>query len=265
MKLTCDFSFTSAPHRPRGPWNATALFRAGKPGAWFDPSDLATLFQDSAGTLPVTAPGQPVGLMLDKSGRGKHATQANVAARPTYQESGGLRYLVFDGVDDFMVTSAIDFTSTNKMTVFAGVRKQSDAARGMVVEINAATGRVGIEAPESATPSFAMYSQGTVQSYAKQMAGYAAPISAVVTAIGDIGGDAAKLRINGIQAVQSLSDQGTGNYSNAAVYIGRRGGSSLPFNGNIYGLIMRGAASSAAEIAQAERWLAGKTGVVLQA
>lgn len=44
-----------------------ALFRDGSEGLWVDPSDLSTMFQDSAGTTPVTAPGQSVGLMLDKS------------------------------------------------------------------------------------------------------------------------------------------------------------------------------------------------------
>jgi len=49
------------------------LFANGEQGAWYDPSDFATLYQDSAGTTPVTALGQPVGLMLDKAnwdGRG---------------------------------------------------------------------------------------------------------------------------------------------------------------------------------------------------
>jgi len=44
-----------------------ALFASGEQGAWYDPSDLSTMFQDSAGTTPVTADGQPVGLILDKS------------------------------------------------------------------------------------------------------------------------------------------------------------------------------------------------------
>lgn len=44
-----------------------ALFAAGEQGAWYDPSDFSTLFQDSAGTTPVTAVGQPAGLILDKS------------------------------------------------------------------------------------------------------------------------------------------------------------------------------------------------------
>ena len=58
-----------------GGFSPSALFAGGTEGAWFDPSDIDTLFQDSAGTTPVTTAGQPVGLMLDKSGNGNHATQ----------------------------------------------------------------------------------------------------------------------------------------------------------------------------------------------
>lgn len=50
-----------------GAWSPLSLFAASEVGAWYDPSDLTTMFQDSAGTTPVTADGQPVGLILDKS------------------------------------------------------------------------------------------------------------------------------------------------------------------------------------------------------
>lgn len=66
-------------------WSPRALFANGEQGAWYDPSDLSTLYQDSAGTTPVTALGQPVGLMLDKSGRGNHASQPTSTSRPTLQ------------------------------------------------------------------------------------------------------------------------------------------------------------------------------------
>ena len=36
-------------------------------GVWLDASDLSTMYQDEAGTIPVTAMEQPVGLWLDKS------------------------------------------------------------------------------------------------------------------------------------------------------------------------------------------------------
>lgn len=46
--------------------NPRSLFAAGEQGFWYDPSDFSTMFQDAAGTTPVTALGQSVGLMLDK-------------------------------------------------------------------------------------------------------------------------------------------------------------------------------------------------------
>lgn len=64
------------------PFDPRRLFRNGEQGVWYDPSDLSTLFQNSAGTIPVTGVEQPVGLMLDKSGRGKHASQPTTTARP---------------------------------------------------------------------------------------------------------------------------------------------------------------------------------------
>ena len=45
----------------------TALFQAGEQGFFYDPNDLSTMFQNAAGTVPVTGAEQPVGLLLDKS------------------------------------------------------------------------------------------------------------------------------------------------------------------------------------------------------
>lgn len=46
---------------------AKALFGAGEQGIWLDPSDFSTMFQDNLGATPVTAVGQTVGLIMDKS------------------------------------------------------------------------------------------------------------------------------------------------------------------------------------------------------
>ena len=70
--------------RRSGGFSPAALFAAGEVGVWYDPSDLTTLFTDTAGTTPVTTPGQTVALMRDKSGRSNHATQATTLSRPTY-------------------------------------------------------------------------------------------------------------------------------------------------------------------------------------
>lgn len=81
-------------------------FGAGEQGVFFIPQPRVggaqVLFQDSAGTIPVTADGDPVGLMLDLSGNGNHASQSTTASKPTYHTDGGRGWLHFDGVDDYM-------------------------------------------------------------------------------------------------------------------------------------------------------------------
>ena len=53
---------------------------------WVDATDQSTLFQDSAGSSPVTANGQKVNSWNDKSGNGYHITQ-NGMGNPTYESS----------------------------------------------------------------------------------------------------------------------------------------------------------------------------------
>lgn len=83
-------------------WTPLQLFANGEQGAWYDPSDLTTLYQDSAGTTPVTADGDPVGLMLDKSGNGNPASQATSARRSLYDETSDYIAVTPDGVDDYL-------------------------------------------------------------------------------------------------------------------------------------------------------------------
>ncbi|MGY6704790.1 hypothetical protein [Roseinatronobacter sp.] len=110
MKIVTDLSVTPAPHRARHGWHPGWLFRSGAQGAWFDPSDLTTLFQDVAGTVPVVADGDPVALMLDKSGNANHAFQPTAAARPTWRTDGQLAWLEYDGVDDRLFIPPIGYS-----------------------------------------------------------------------------------------------------------------------------------------------------------
>jgi len=117
-------------------YSPSALFASGEQGAWYDPSDMTTMWQDAAGTTPVTAANQQVGRILDKSGNNNHATQPTGASRPVLRQSGAIWFLEFDGVNDFLVTAGIDFTAQSEMSVFAGVAKITDAAAGMLVELS---------------------------------------------------------------------------------------------------------------------------------
>jgi len=86
---------------PIVPTSPLTLFVGGEQGAWYDPIDIATLFQDDAGTTPVTAAAQPVGRVLDKSGRSNHATQPTAARKPLYNTLPSR--LSLDKVDDQLV------------------------------------------------------------------------------------------------------------------------------------------------------------------
>ena len=412
------------------PWGnpIVPLFALNEPGVWYDPSDLTTMFQDRAGTTPVTAPGQTVGYVLDKSGRGNHLTAnsdaarglygieplggrrnlltyteqfdnaawgkttatvtANAAVAPngtttadeveftsgvggfasiatfvtvtaathtqtiyvkafpgqegntvTFDNSGAtgtvtitltsdwqrvskpviasagvlgvrvisypgntasrfyvwgaqlelgstatdyqrvvtalevteagkpsLPYILFDGADDGYVTPTIT-PGTDKAQVFAGVRKLSDAALAMLFETStnagSLNGAIYFLAPHSnGQGTYQIQSKGTATGVtATSPNSYPAPITSVLTGTSDIAGDLVTLRINGAQIAQATGDQGTGNYLAYPLYVGRRGGTTLPFNGRLYSLIVRfGPNLDAARISEVERFVNTKTG-----
>jgi hypothetical protein len=175
-------------------------------------------------------------------------------------------YIAFDGVDDGMVTATIT-PATDKVQVFAGVRKLSDAAIGVVVELSALqgtnNGTFNIRAPNSAAAaSFAMFTSGTITAaFGDTNSGNAAPVTKVVTGISDISAPSGVLKLNGTQVATSTATQGTGNYLAYPLYIGRRGGTTLPFNGRIYSLITRfGANLTTGQITSTESWVNGETG-----
>lgn len=107
------FSITDMPQRRAGGGTFAPSVLSGL-AAWYDPSDLSTLFQDSAMTVPVTSDGDPVGAMLDKSGNGNHLLQSINDSRPTYRISADVSWINGDGIDDFMTAppaaSGYDFT-----------------------------------------------------------------------------------------------------------------------------------------------------------
>jgi hypothetical protein len=177
-----------------------------------------------------------------------------------------LSYLAFDGVDDSLVTPTIT-PGIDKAQVFAGVRKLSDAAIGIVAEHGTDSftnsGGFYLAAPlgTGASGNYAFWSRGGTGGGSPATAPKTAPTTDVVTGLADISGDSRIIRRNGTQVSQETGDQGAGNYLAYAMYIGRRGGSSLPFNGQIFSLIVRfGTNLTTDTITSTETWVNGKTG-----
>lgn len=256
---------------PKAPaaWSQSALWPLGTEArAWYEPSLLnGTLFQDAAGTQPVTAIGQPVGLMLDRSGQGNHATQVTASKRPLLQQDGGgLYYLDFDGLDDAMVTGSVNFTSTDKVTMVTGLRRRGTST-GVLLEMSSnfnSNSAFAAFAPISGNSVYFVTQAGGGIYSSAQLSDVAAPSLGVFAFAADraLATNEVSIRKNGVAATTGRAENSntSGNYGNHPLYIGGRGGSSLFFNGALYGLIVVGAAPSAGEIANAETFMNIRTG-----
>ena len=252
--------------RMAAPFSPASLFANGEQGAWYEPSPT-TCFTDTAGTTPAGV-GDAVARINDLSGNGNHATQATSGARPILRQSGGLYYLEFDGTNDCFVTSSIDFTGTDKMTICAGLDKESNSIT-ILAELSATIGSNArafyLVAGEDLSSRYSSMSRGDFGASGGRIAkftasGYA-PDTAVITATHDISGDLSTIRRNGVAGASATEDKGPGNFGSYPLFIGARNQSSLFFDGNLYSMVIRGAET--ADVSDLEAHVAAKTGVTL--
>lgn len=200
-------------------------------------------------------------------------TWQRVVAATDVSEVGksNLWFFRFDGVDDFLVTNPIDFTSYDKIAVFTALQKWSDAAFGVVLELSATAatnnGSFNLSAPDNAAPNFGFGLRGDTSANIKATT-YAAPSKAVISCQYNIAGTSAAdeilPRINGvIPTTTPTSSAGVGSFGNYQMYVGRRGGTSAPANMSMYSLLIRSGLSTAVEVANIERLLGMRSGVTL--
>jgi hypothetical protein len=152
----------------------------------------------------------------------------------------------FDSVDDGYATSAIDFTNTNKMTVWVAYRKQTDATTQMLLEASAAAesnnGAFNAIARNlSGTLTLQAVARGTTSSTAGSTSSlYAAPVTLITCNRYLIASPLIEVTANNIIAASSTASLGTGNFGNHALFLGRRNNATLSLNGDAYGIIVAG-------------------------
>jgi len=246
----------------------STLFAGGEQGFWFDPSDFSTMFQDSAGTTPVTAVGQTVGKILDKSGNDNHATQATAASRPVLRQNVAGKYcLEPDGVDDWLTIGNSDFSAINKVSIFAGAAVNGTGVWKTLYQHAASSAfnepSFGLQAPAgSAALQSLSYAVGTPSLLSLGGGTSDANIPKVLVAQMDrsIAVRSAVNRIDGVEVASANWAVG-GNYGNLPGRISSIGGDA--FAGKLYQLIVLGRLPTAQELTNTEAWIADKTGVVL--
>ena len=250
---------------------SSSLFAAGEKGAWFDATDLSTMFQNIDGSNPVTAVGQYVGKWLDKSGNGNHAVaSANNTTRPTYQidAEGNPNVTFTKSPVTQLVTPSINFTGTAQMTVCAGLNVLDSGSAGVAVElggdVNSVNGSFLIGAPSSVT-DHSLYLRGTTT--IRAAVNNVSDGDDIITGLFDISQATKELeliprlnyvQLSGAQITWTGTDAGTGTFGNLPLYLGSRSGLGTPYGGKIYQLIVRGAASTTAQIYQIEAFTDSK-------
>lgn len=180
-------------------------------------------------------------------------------------------FLSFNGTNQWLQTNSIDFTYGDKMFVSAGVRKLSDATAGMMVEHSSGGSNPfwHITAPGAISGGNnynAVLYAGTGAYAENKATTFIAPMTNVVTGTYNFAAATVSLqvslRVNG--TVPTLTPTATTanatNFGNYPLYIGARAGTSLWFNGRLYGMVVAGKQASAAEITSTETYLNQKTG-----
>lgn len=101
---------------------------------WLDVSDLSTMFQEIGSETTQAVVNGPVGRILDKSSNGYIAVAASDDRRPILRQSGDLRYLEFDGVDDLLQIdgSAYSIPQPNVFCLGAQIPSSGRALDGSV-------------------------------------------------------------------------------------------------------------------------------------
>lgn len=253
----------------------------GHPARLFGPNDrglclpsVATAFmagamaEDSAGASPA-AVGLRVGRIGYQPGASSVVSQATATKRPLLvQDPAGILCLRFDGIDDCLSATGVDFTNTPAATVLIGVRKNTTTATGAVFEHGTAgsSGAFGVFAPvgsQSAGHHIYIQSRGTADSgwYHDISASGLAVFGCVVVPGGTTRAEKfPSYALNGNPAfgryAGGASDpQTAAAFQSGALHIGQRNAASFPFSGDLYSLVVIGRALPQIEMLRSMLWI----------
>jgi hypothetical protein len=188
-----------------------------------------------------------------------------VTSAKVYNTVGFLPYLQFNGTARG-TTPSINFSSTNKMTVFAGLSAMSTANQAIfILGVYAGAGTYEFATGELVANGLVISRASPSTVYRYETPSPAAYRTMVVTAtmdgsISTLGGGAT-LRVNGVTATAVNGGQlvTLSAFSNAVGYIGSSSVGARLFIGRMHCLVVRGAATLTQDIPSGETWVNGRT------
>jgi hypothetical protein len=199
--------------------------------------------------------------------RGNHCQQFTLTKFPSLQQdSKNNYYLYFYGSDDFLQCpySLVNSGDGLGAYVCAGVTKDSDTLRGMIFGYNTTddttNNSLSLYAPSADTNTdYGFQAKGSSGPVALTAAA-TAPDTSVLTGLTSSAAPYTKLRVNGVEQATNSTTLGTMAINgNLDFFVGGRKGTSLFFNGRLYGLIFVPSQANFEKVTTAERYINERT------
>lgn len=230
-----------------GGFTPADLFASGEDGVFYDISDLSTLWQDTGGTVQVTADGQSAARMDDLSGNGNNVTQGTASRRPAYKTDGTFHWLQVDGVDDFLTLSGAPVLAQPGTAAAAA---KYDNLSGTEHIFDGISGRWTIFRGGT---NARIYAGGSTSTYENGLD------TDPHVHLAEFNGASSFGRYDGVQS--GALNPGTGGLD--GINVGTFGVGVGQFEGRIFSLIIIDRQLTGPETSDLEDWLADKSGVTL--
>lgn len=230
------------------------LFTASEKGLAYNFQDISTLWQDTAGTIAVTAVDQLVARVDDLSGNNNHIIQSDLARRPQLKQDASGYYLWFDGTKSMYSASTVDFKDLFNFTTLGRFSKEGNFQSAILessVNYNSNTGGFTIFQEQN---NISIGTSGNGYNYASVAIDADSVFTCVVQILENPKINA--IRINGdAKTLTNIFNQSTAPLSNYQIFVGARGGTSSFLNSRLRSLAVVGKVLTSNEILNIERLL----------
>ncbi len=230
------------------------LFSANEKGLAYNFQDISTMWQDLAGTIPVTAVDQLVARVDDLSGNNNHIIQADASRRPQLMQDAQGFYLWFDGTKSMYSASTVDFKDLFNFTTLGRFSKEGNFLSAILessVNYNSNTGGFTIFQEQN---NMSIGTSGNGYNYASVAIDADSVFTCVVQILDNPKINA--IRINGdAKTLTNIYNQSTAPLSNYQIFVGARGGTSLFLTSKVRALAFLGRELATSEIENIERLL----------
>jgi len=230
---------------------------------------MAQVYQATGLSNQVTADNQAVASIADLSGRGNHLSQANASNRPVWRSASnginGRPCLQFDGVDDFLLSPAINLTSTPKAEIWLVYQGNNASSTYVLTECDNGVSTASNLSILQTSSALQFYATGPSSSPSVQSGGTANLNARLLRLTYDstLASNEVAGFVDGTALSGGYSSNGnnSGNLGNLAQRFGSRTGNVSPLNGKLGTILMFSTTLSAGDAAWLTRLLKSSWGI----